>query len=273
MHTQASPRHQRKSRSVAQVVAQRQGEKGSSHTSSGDNTPAQSNLTSNTHVAQLQALQEMANQHSSQGVVQRVCYSIAGGDQTSGSEAPGSAFVDAIVGAYYQDEANLAVTSYEADEDQETGEAISRQRQLSPLIGNIDHIVPANLGGGGLEGNSRPLRADHNQGRQDNFGVHNTKHPLSTVRVVHNETEYTSAQTAIDNGATDDEIQLLITRWWTPWGIGGPLTDDRDDSDTEEDLETEDEMETETETEDEMEMEDASETEEDSETEDEMGGT
>ncbi|MEO1418640.1 MAG: hypothetical protein AAFW00_25400 [Bacteroidota bacterium] len=237
MHTLTGSRHQNKSRSVAQVVAQRQGEKGSSHTSSGDNTPAQSNLTSNTHVAQLQALQEMANQHSSQGVVQRVCYSIAGGDQTTGSEAPGADFNNEIIGAYYQQNANLAVASHEADIDEETDDAISRQRQLTPLIGNIDHIVPANLGGGGLEGNSRALRADHNQQRQDNFGTHNTNHPLNSVRVVHNRTEYTSAQTAIDNGATDDQIQELIDQWGAPWGGGGPLTDDRDDSETEDEVE------------------------------------
>lgn len=163
---------------------------------------------------------------STSGVVQRVCYSIANGDQSTGSEVPGSAFNADIVGGYDQQTMDLAVRSYEADRDEETNEAITRQRQLTPLVGNVDHIVPANLGGGGLEGNSRALRADHNQARGDNFTTHNTHHPLSTVRVVHGGTEFTRASALLAAGASNGAINQLRGRWDTPWRAG-PLTDDR----------------------------------------------
>jgi hypothetical protein len=178
-------------------------------------------------VKQLRTTQEMADNSPQMGVVQRVCYSIADGDNETGNEDPGSDFPGEVADAYYQIEADLRVTSHEADRDEETNEAITRQRQLTPVIGNIDHIVPANLGGGGLEGNSRALRADHNQQRQDDFGRHNTNHPLRNVRVVHNGEEYTTSQEAIDNGATDEQIDALIDGWNDPWGVDGPLNDNR----------------------------------------------
>lgn len=233
MNIYADKTHKNTHQTVANTVSQKQsgGEPTSQFVDKRPETVAQRKLqeiaNNSFQVKQLSYIHEMADSSPQTGVVQRVCYSIANGDNETGNDNPGSDFPGEVADAYYQQHADLHVTSYEADMDEETNEAITRQRQLTPVIGNIDHIVPANLGGGGLEGNSRALRADHNQQRQDAFGIHNTNHPLGSVRVVHNGEEYTTSQDAIDNGATDLQIDTLINAWAAPWGGGGSLDDNR----------------------------------------------
>lgn len=162
----------------------------------------------------------------SRAPAQRVCYSIADGDHTTGSEVPGAGFNQDIADGYYQQQAEGHAEFNEADHDEETNALVVRTRQLQGVLGNIDHIVPAALGGGGLESNSRMLNAGSNNARSNNFNLHNNNHPLGHVRLIHNQNEYTHALAARQAGATDPQIDNLINLWGAPWN-GGPLHDNR----------------------------------------------
>lgn len=178
-------------------------------------------------VAQAQQIQRLFGpSRAGARPVQRVCYSIADGDHTTGSEVPGSAFNADITDAYYQAQAEGEVTFNEADHDEETDDLVVRTRQLQGVLGNVDHIVPRALGGGGLESNSRVLNAASNNARSNNFNLHNNNHPLAQVRVIHGGNEYTHALAARQAGATDGQIDALQGLWGAPWN-GGPLHDDR----------------------------------------------
>ncbi|MBS1189275.1 MAG: hypothetical protein H6R10_1067 [Rhodocyclaceae bacterium] len=164
------------------------------------------------------------------GPVQRVCYSVAGPDNDVGNESPHSDMPKNFHKNYfYNTSGTFNIASSKADRDDETGALLSRQKVFSPYIGNLDHIVPSALGGGGLLGNCRVINASDNSSRGKDFYGNNTKHRLNHVRIVHNGKEYTSAAKAIKAGAKDEEISYLIDIWREPWR-SGKLDDDRDDS-------------------------------------------
>lgn len=160
--------------------------------------------------------------------IQRMCYSITGGDHETGDEDMCSYFTSEIIDTKFQQEGILQIESDETDRDEEDDEILARTQILNPVIGQVDHIVPRSLGGGGLESNSRVISADKNQARGNNYYSYNTNHPIQEVVIVYDGNEYDSTCNLLyANDGQTNEIDQLYNLWNDPWN-DGCLIDNRE---------------------------------------------
>ena len=158
-------------------------------------------------------------------IVQRLCYSISGGDHSIGTDGMGTSFPDSVINTKFQKNGRIDAYSAEMDTDAYDGTNVSRTRAINYLIGQIDHIVPKNLGGGGLESNSRVISADKNESRGDDFSAFNNI-GVNEVVMVHNGKEYTrTSDLYSEYGSVHNIVKKKKKKWIDPWNKGALIDD------------------------------------------------
>jgi hypothetical protein len=216
MYAQVERLKENKGRAAANYVAQKKG-----------NTKQDFGIMDNRQEAiQMMKLSNMArhDRHSKHlsgmSTIQRVCYSVNNGGTThQGNTEAGADFTNQ--GNYFQNtNLNLNFLATHTGIDALTGNTLIPHSLAMPLIGHVDHIVPANLGGGPVESNGRLIDARTNTSRKDNFKTSAGPWTVDNIVIVaDNNQAYTTVSGAKNyGGASIVALQNLHDKFPAIWG-------------------------------------------------------
>ncbi|MEI8667995.1 MULTISPECIES: hypothetical protein [unclassified Pseudoalteromonas] len=151
--------------------------------------------------------------------LQRVCYSVKGNGTHDGDTAPKSGFTNQDT--YYKD--GVVAVNFNSTRigvNELDGSGLVPTSDVTHLVGQVDHIVPANLGGGALDSNGRLIDAKSNMSRGDNFTKFNPKFATDDIVIVaDNNKAYETATNAMNyGGAAAAQIKYLHDQFPAIWG-------------------------------------------------------
>ena len=157
------------------------------------------------------------NQH----IMQMICYSVNNnGRPYNGNISPGSQFSASVVKSFYQPGAITINTVGDLAQDELTNNVVIRQGSIVNHLAEADHIVPKNLGGGGLESNCRIINAQANRSRGDNFYTHQGNYNVADVVIVDNNHMAHTDVAEFLNIFNAPSVIGLFNAWQDPWNNG-----------------------------------------------------